>query len=113
MLTGSLPHAYAASSESPRASPSAPDKGRCRHAGAPRGYSRRRAAAGVAGLRVSRGARGTGARRSGSPLLEPALVEAADERLSEADRVGEGLVVDVLRDVGRPVVVGWLLELGA
>ncbi len=37
MLTGSLPHAYAASSESPRASPSAPDKGRCRHAGAPGG----------------------------------------------------------------------------
>jgi hypothetical protein len=46
-------------------------------------------------------------------LVEPALVEAADERLNEADRVGEGPVLDVLRDVGRPVIVGRLLELRA
>ena len=46
-------------------------------------------------------------------VYEPALVQAADDRLGEADGVGEGAVVDVLRRVGGPVVVGRLLEAGA
>ena len=46
----------------------------------------------------------------GCALFEPALIEVVDERLDETDRVGEGSVVDVLWDIGRPVIVGGLLE---
>src|SRR4051794_30706397 len=44
---------------------------------------------------------------------QPALVEAAHRRLGQPDRVGDRAVVDVLRNVARPVVVRRLLEVRA
>src|SRR3954453_7198806 len=44
---------------------------------------------------------------------EPALAEAADRGLAEADGVRDRIEVDVLGEVVGPVVVGRLLEVGA
>ena len=47
---------------------------------------------------------------SGVCAIRAALVEATDDCFDETDRVGEGSIVDVLWGVGRPVIVGGLLE---
>ena len=57
---------------------------------------------------IERHAPGVWRRRS-----QPSLVQPPDDRLGQPDGVREGAVVDVLGDVGRPVIVGGLLEVGA
>src|SRR3954452_17457813 len=45
--------------------------------------------------------------------LQPALVQPANDCRREPDRIGHGPEVDVVRYIGRPVVVGRLLQVGA
>src|SRR5680860_369873 len=55
--------------------------------------------------------------RRAAPLIpwrgEPVPVEAVDHGLGQADRVRQGLVLDIGRGVPEGVVVGRLLQLGA
>jgi hypothetical protein len=46
-------------------------------------------------------------------LSEPVLVEMVHECLDETDCVGKGVKVNVVRHIGRPVIVSGLFEPGA